>query len=457
MLGPVAQHGWSDRLIVHVRKRDLLVAGSNPAGPTRRIFSGERFTHIFLNGTAGRVIGLRGELDDILAKKGAEALLLYSESFKNANMYYLTKFLAPSPFIFLKKVDAEPIVILNPMEYPRAQKESIIKDVRCYLEYDLVKVMKAEKEPRLGGIKFIAAVVEKELGTDTKICVPQNFPVMVADVLREEGLNVQPMFGVIESARETKNAEEIRDIKEVQTIAEEVTDEAINLIAEAKVGSKRILFIKEDGKEKPLTVGRLKSLFGHKFLDKGCIIEEEIIVACGPRGSDPHYFGNPEDELRANQPIVLDIFPRSIRKRYWTDMTRTIVKGKAPEKVKKMFEAVLEAKNASTDALKAGALGSDLYNLCCDVLEKAGYQTTRGGKQITKGLTHSLGHGVGLGLHEDPAMNELYKFPLKSHSVVTVEPGLYDPEVGGVRIEDLVEITVKGCNNLTKMEIRLEA
>jgi Xaa-Pro aminopeptidase len=402
------------------------------------------------------VIGLRGELDDILAKKGAEALLLYSESFKNPNMYYLTKFLAPSPFIFLKKVDSEPVVILNPMEYPRAQKESIVKDVRCYLEYDAMKVMKTAKKPRLGGIKFIAAVVKKELGTDTKICVPHNFPVMVADVLRQEGLAIQPMFGVIENARETKDAEEIRNIKAVQTIAEKVTAEAINLIAEAEVGSKGNLFIKKDGEKKALTVGRLKALFGHMFMDNGCTIEEEIIVACGPKGSDPHYFGDPEDELKANQPIVLDIFPRNIRKRYWTDMTRTIVKGRAPEKVKRMFEAVLEAKNVSTDALKAGALGSDLYNLCCDVLEKAGYETTRGGKQITRGFTHSLGHGVGLGLHEAPAMNELYNFPLKSRSVVTIEPGLYDPEVGGVRIEDIVEITGKGCNNLAKMEIRLE-
>jgi len=124
--------------------------------------------------------------------------------------------------------------------------------------------------------------------------------------------------------------------------------------------------------------------------------------------------------------------------------------------VKKMFEAVLEAKNASMDALKAGALGSDLYHLCCDVLEKTGYETARGGKQIKRGFTHSLGHGVGLDLHEGPGLNELYNFPLKEHSVVTVEPGLYDPDVGGVRIEDIVEVKKGGCNNLTKMEIRLE-
>jgi len=399
---------------------------------------------------------LRRDLNDILAEKGAEALLLYSESFRNANMYYLTKFLAPDPFIFFKKVDSDPVIIINQMEYPRAQRESIVKDVRSYADYNFIEVVKAAKEPSLGNIKFIATVAKKELGTNTRIYVPPNFPAMAVDVLREEGLTIKPMFDVVEKARETKDADEIDEIRAIQAVAEEAMTEAIDLIANAETDTKGTLLIEKEGKKEILTVGKVKSLFGHKFLDHGCVTEEEIIIACGSRGSDPHYFGDPRDELKANQPIILDIYPRSVRKRYWTDMTRTIVKERAPEKVKKMFEAVLEAKNASIDALKAGALGSDIYNLCCDVLEKTGYETTRGGKQIKRGFTHGLGHGVGLDLHEDPSLNEVYKLPLKEHSVITVEPGLYDPDVGGVRIEDIVEVKKRGCNNLTKMEIHLE-
>ena len=404
----------------------------------------------------GKVTGLREDLDDILAEKGAEALLLYSESFRNTNMYYLTKFLAPDPFIFFKIVDSDPVIVINQMEYPRAQKESIIKDVRSYVDYNFMEVMKSAEEPRLGNMKFIATVTKKELGTNTRIYVPHNFPAMANDVLRGEGLTVKPMFNVIEKARETKDADEVGEIRAVQAAAEEVMAEAIDLIANAEADTKGTLFVKKDGQKETLTVGKVKSFFGHKFLDHGCVTEEEIIVACGPKGADPHYFGDPRDELKANQPIILDVYPRSIQKRYWTDMTRTIVKGRAPEKVKKMFEAVLEAKNASIDALQAGALGSYVYNMCCDVLEKAGYETTRGGKQIKRGFTHSLGHGVGLDLHEGPSLNELYKFPLTEHCIVTVEPGLYDPDVGGVRIEDIVEVKKGGCNILTKMEIRLE-
>lgn len=395
---------------------------------------------------------MRGDLDAILAEKGAESLLLYSESFKNSNMYYLTKFLAPDPFIFFKKVDTDPVIVVNQMEYSRAQKQSIVKDVRSYFDYKYLEVVKTAKEPHLGTMKFIANVTKKELGADTKICVPHNFPAMAADILREEGLTIKPMFDIVEKARETKDADEINEIQAVQAVAEEVTAEAIDLIANADVDANGILIVKKE----PLTVGKVKSFLGHQFLDHGFVMEEDIIVACGPKGSDPHYFGDPQDVLKANQPIILDICPRSVQKRYWTDMTRTIVKGKASDKVRKMFNAVLEARNASIDAIQAGTLGSNVYNVCCDVLEKAGYETTRGGKQITRGLTHSLGHGVGLDIHEVPRMSELYKFPLKEHNIVTVEPGLYDPDIGGLRIEDIVKVTKTRCNNLTKMEIRLE-
>ena len=163
---------------------------------------------------------MRGDLDNVLAEKGAEALLLYSESFRNANMYYLTKFLAPDPFIFLKKVNADPIIVINQMEYPRAQKQSIVKDVRSYFDYKYLEVVKIDKEPYLGAMKFIANVAKKELGIDTKICVPYDFPAMIADVIREEGMSIKPMFDVVEKARETKDAEEIKEVKAVQTVAD---------------------------------------------------------------------------------------------------------------------------------------------------------------------------------------------------------------------------------------------
>ncbi len=399
---------------------------------------------------------MRKDLDAILSEKGAGGLLLYSESFKNPNMYYLTKFLAPDPFIFLKKVDCLPLVVLNPMEFPRAQKESAVKDVRSYVDYNYAEVVKAAKEPRLGFLKFLVSVAERELGKGTVVCVPTNFPLVVADALRREGLTIQPMFDVVERARETKDPDEIDEIVKVQRVNEKVMAEAIDIIAGCEVGPNKTLIQRMDGKKKPLTAGDLKALIGHGFLDGWCSVEEEVIVACGPPSSDPHYNGVAEDMIRADQPIVLDLFPRSINRRYWADMTRTVVRGKASKYVKKMFDAVSEAKDTCVEALHAGVSGKEMYDLCCDVLEKAGYDTLRDGKKATKGFVHSLGHGVGLEIHENPTMSEYNSEPLSEHSVVSVEPGLYDPGIGGVRIEDIVEITKKGCNNLTGMPVMLE-
>lgn len=395
---------------------------------------------------------MRRELDSILTDKGAEALLLYADSYRDANMYYLTRFLASDPFIFLKRVDADPVMVINQMEYWRAQKQSSIKNIKSYLDFDHLQIMKTVKEPQLGAIKFIANVVEEELGVEMKICVPTNFPLRVADVLREGGLTITPMFGVVEEARETKDANEVKEISAVQAVAEEAIKEAVELIANADVGANDTLTVNKE----PLTVGRMKSFFGHKLLENGCLPEEDIIIACGPKGSDPHYSGDHQDNLKAHQPIIMDVYPRSIQKRYWTDMTRTIMKGRASYKIKKMFITVQEAQDACLDAIYSGAVGSQVYDVCCDVLEKAGYETTRGGKKITKGMTHGLGHGVGLQIHESPRMNELSTAPLEAHSVVTVEPGIYDPKVGGVRLEDIIEVTKTGYRNLTRMEKQLE-
>lgn len=398
---------------------------------------------------------MRSDIDQILAEKEAEALLLASESFNEVNMFYLTKFLAPDPFLLLKRVDKPPTIVVNPMEFARAKKESIVRDARSYAEYDFFNIIRAAKEPQIGSMKFIATVVGKEIGKKSLIAVQQAFPALLLDYLRKKGFKVKPFFDLVEKARETKDPDEIKEMTAVQRAAEKATLKVIDEIANSKTEPNSTLTISMNGKRQPLTVGKIKSLMGHVFIDEN-LVSEETIVACGPKSAIPHYFGEPDDKLRASQPIIMDMFPLSLRKRYGTDMTRTVVKGKASKQLKKMYETVLEARNACLDALHAGVLGSDMYNLVCDVFEKAGYQTARGGKQIEKGFTHGLGHGVGLAVHESPGMGEVYKFPLKEHTVVTVEPGLYDPKIGGVRIEDIVEVTNKGCRNLTKMPIQLE-
>jgi Xaa-Pro aminopeptidase len=399
---------------------------------------------------------MRNDIDQILAEKGLSSMLLYSDSSKNANMYYMTGLLTYDPFIFIKKVDEDPILIINQLELTRAKSQSRVKDVRSYSDYDFMRIAKSATNFRVGALKFVASVAKKELGTSTSIYVPPNLSVMLADFLRKNGLKVKPTFDVIEKARETKEQDEIEAIRSTQRIAEDATKKAIDFLAEADVGSDGKLYYREGGRKQLLTVGKLRPIFDYTFADEGCIAEEEVIVACGPRGAMGHYTGEPKDVVRANEPVLLDVFPRSVKTRYFSDMARTVVNGRAPKKLKDMFETVLQVRNAAMDTIKAGVQGMDMQLLCYDLFEKAGYMTIRGGKQVSKGYNHSLGHGVGLEVHEGPGMGELSKPSLVEHNVVTIEPSLIDPKIGGVGIEDIVEITNRGFTNLSTMDICLE-
>jgi Xaa-Pro aminopeptidase len=373
---------------------------------------------------------LRRDIDTILAEKGAEALFLYSESFKNENMYYLTKLLAPDPFLYLKKVDGEPLIVARNIEGPRGLEESIVKDVRSYDDYNYLEIAGSASNPNHGLMKFITSVAKKELSVNTKIYVPPNFPVGLADVLRREGFTLIPLFDVIEKARETKDADEIQEVIEAQTVIENVADAVFDLIATADVAADGTLMVKNGGKTEPLSVRRLKSLFGCKFQEHGYLLEADMILTSGKRSGDIHSFGEPEDTLKADQPVIFDIFPRSLRNRYWADMTRTLVKGRASKKIKHMYETVLESQSAGIDALKAGVTGSELYAISCD--------------------------GIGLEVHEGPRLNELNHLEVEESNVVTIEPGLYDPEIGGVRVEDILVVTGRGAKNITRMDKILE-
>lgn len=399
---------------------------------------------------------MRSDVDEILKEHGLKGMFLYSDSAKTANMYYMTGLLAIDPFIYLKKIDEDPMMIINQLEFARAQKEARVRDIRCTVDYDFMRIVKSAPDSRTGIMKFVAKVAKKELGVKTPVYVPPNLPVAVADCLRQEGLKIKPTFNVIEKARETKEPDEIEAIQSVQKTVEKAANRVIGFIAKTDIGPDRRLVYREGGKKQVLTVGKLRSIFDYAFVDDGCVAEEETTIGVGPLGALGHYAGEPEDELKANEPVLLDIFPRSAKNRYVTDMARTIVKGRATRVAKRMFETVFQVRNAVLDATTAGTPGMQLQLLCYDMFEKAGYNTMRGGKQIAKGYRHSVGHGIGLEVHEGPSMGELSNDPLKEHNVVTIEPSLCDPKIGAVGIEDPVEITNKGFRNLSKMKICFE-
>jgi len=154
----------------------------------------------------------------------------------------------------------------------------------------------------------------------------------------------------------------------------------------------------------------------------------------------------------------MDIFPQHKTSRYWADMTRTVSKGEPPAEILKMYEVVKRAQDAGIKALRAGITGREVHELVEDVIFAAGYDTLRPGQQhgprangaLPKGFIHGTGHGVGLEIHEAPNVGRAGTNPLAVGDVVTVEPGVYDPEIGGVRLEDMLLITESGSRNFTR-------
>jgi Xaa-Pro aminopeptidase len=273
-----------------------------------------------------------------------------------------------------------------------------------------------------------------------RLLVPGNFGVEYADPLRARGYTLtvkrEPFF----EERVVKREEEIDYIVATQRATEEAVDAAIGAIRDAKVGGDGFLFL--DGER--LTSEMLKKIINVKLMESDCVAQHTI-VAAGVHGVDPHHQGT--GPIRAHESIVMDVFPRSGRTRYFADMTRTVVKGRASPKLKSMYRAVLNAQERGIELVRDGADGKAIHAEVNRVMEKDGFTTGVVGGRM-QGFFHGTGHGLGLDIHEPPRISKA-GVVLKSGYVVTVEPGLYYLDAGAVRIEDLVVVTPTGCRNLT--------
>jgi len=369
-------------------------------------------------------------------KAMTKPLLIVSESMRNADMYYATHFLASDPFIYLHVPHEEKdILIVSQMEYERARKESIVKEIRSSLGYGYELKME----------ELISKILQEE--GITAIEVPSYFPLYIAEELRKKRIEVVPLEEVsITKEREVKNEQEVNSMRKAQRACENAMARALTVIKHATVNGNCLM---ENGEL--LTSEKIKAYIEHALIDSGCSSEGgEPIVACGTRSADPHFSGH--GPLLVNEPIIIDIFPRLKLERYCADMSRTISKGEPKREIKEMYDAVMQAHNAALALVKEGVTCKEVHHRVCDIFEERGYETIRkGGK---KGFLHSTGHGVGLNVHENPRVGD-NEYVLRSGNVITIEPGLYDPEFGGVRLEDMVLVLKDGCENLTRFEKQL--
>jgi Xaa-Pro aminopeptidase len=251
----------------------------------------------------------------------------------------------------------------------------------------------------------------------------------------EEYCTVAVDSGTVPAIREKKSRSEIQAMKHVQKVTETAMGVAVSLIRRSSV-KKGILF--HEGK--PLTSELIKLSMHSLLLEHGCTAVDTI-VSCGEETAVPHMTGT--GPLHADEPIVIDLFPCEEKTGYYADMTRTVVKGEPTTEISEMFTALREAKQRGISEIKAGVSGAAVYQSVVDFFKERGYDSD------TRGFVHNLGHGVGLQVHELPTVGPAGKI-LKAGSVITVEPGLYYPGIGGVRLEDIGEVTTKGFNNFTR-------
>jgi Xaa-Pro aminopeptidase len=368
--------------------------------------------------------------------------LLVSESYHNADMYYATGFLAPDRFVYICQDDKE-YLFVSQMEYERAKKESKIKNVHSIEEFDFMGRLRATKDADVALADMLAAIFSSLKVRRAR--VPKDFPLLIGDLLRARSIEIVPTSGLFEQARSVKTSDEIGKIKKAQAVNETAMAHAIDIIERSKPVNGVLHY-----EGKPLTSEYLQREIELIFISNGYDTNDSI-VAAGPRSADPHFAG--EGAIKENEPIVIDLFPYGKKDRYFADMTRTVVRGKASPEVQKMYQTVLEAQNVALNAIRAGVTGKQVNDMVCEYFEKHGYGTTR--TRSAEGFIHSTGHGVGIEIHELPSISESGLEPLMPGQVVTVEPGLYIQGIGGVRIEDMVAVTDKGNVNLTKMPKRL--
>jgi Xaa-Pro aminopeptidase len=276
--------------------------------------------------------------------------------------------------------------------------------------------------------------------------VPDNFRLGLADAMRKLGIKVKSRPEPFFEERLYKSGEEIQMISQTLRHTEAAIHKAEDLLRKSKIIGRRIYF-----KDRLVTSESLKKVINVSLMEKNCV-GSHTIVASGDQGCDPHQEGT--GPIWANQSLIVDVFPKSGQTFYYADITRTFVKGKASPALKAQYEAVKAAQEKGIRMLAPGVNGKDVHRTIQRVLEYLGFKTERRNGTMV-GFFHGTGHGLGLDVHEPPRVNPAGHI-LKKGEVVTVEPGLYYPGTGAVRIEDLLVVTGTGRKNLTIYPKKLE-
>lgn len=366
--------------------------------------------------------------------------LIYAASESSADMLYATRFFVPDPFLYLEQ-NGKKSILLSDLEVDRGRREAKVDEVIS------LSLIQRSLEKRLKKKPTIEQTIQRFLRQRRvrRAAVPSDFPIGLAHALDVSGIKLEPVSGLFDSQREFKRDEEVKELQHAIALTEVGLERAYEVLRASEIKPGRKLFW--GGKR--LTSELLRAEIDCAILRAGGT-PMNTIVAGGAQACDPHDRGS--GPLAANSLIILDVFPRAADSGYYGDITRTVVRGKANEAQKRLWHTVLEGQEHALKKIRPGISGQELQKEVSDLFTDRGYPTeVRDGRWT--GFFHGLGHGLGLEIHESP---RIAATEFKKGQVFTVEPGLYLPNVGGVRHEDDGVVTGNGFRVLSKFPKVLE-
>jgi Xaa-Pro aminopeptidase len=377
----------------------------------------------------------------------ADAVLIYADSFRSADMRHAVPLGVPDPFLYAEQ-NGDRYVFANSMEAGRLRELGLF-DVHVHEEFGFDELIASGIDRR----ELTAQLALRAAGSLglKQATVPENFPVWLADRLRADGVELAVDQDVFDDRRRAKTGAQLAGMRRAQRAAEAAMDTCRELLRRAEIVGAELHL---DGEQ--LTVERVKADMNVAFAAHDTTADE-YIVAPGAQGAVGHDMGS--GPIPPHAPLVVDIFPRDNGSAVYTDMTRTFVVGDVPDDVREWHRLCKEALDAAVAEIHAGADARAVFDVTCDIFEAAGEPTLRTkkpGETLSDGFFHGLGHGVGLEVHEEPGMGLLSRKKLVAGDAVTVEPGLYRSGYGGVRLEDIVLVTEDGAEIITDYPYDLE-
>jgi Xaa-Pro aminopeptidase len=377
----------------------------------------------------------------------ADALLIYGDSFRSADMRHAVPLGVPDPFLYAEE-NGDRHVFVSSMEATRVRELGLF-DVHVPEELGSDELTASGIDRRELDAQLALRAVGS-LGLK-RASVPANFPVWLADRLRADGVELDVDQELFDDRRRSKTEAQVAGIRRAQRAAEAAMDACRELLRRSEIRGDELVL---DGE--PLTVERVKAEMNVAFAAHDTTADE-YIVAPGAQGAKGHDMGS--GPIRPSTPLVVDIFPRDNASAVYTDMTRTFVVGEVPDDVREWHRLCKEALDRANGEIRAGVEARSVFDGTCEIFEAAGEPTQRTkkpGQTLSDGFFHGLGHGVGLEVHEEPSMGRLARKKLVAGDVVTVEPGLYRSGYGGVRLEDIVLVTENGADVITDYPYDLE-